>query len=140
MVVLEYLEIPPLRRNFPPHSRKSAANKEKCCNQNKKRRNTVCFPGISAAFPPISAAFPPISAANRGVQETENKLCRNSKKTPQIRKKYRKSKKTPFFESQGMAAVAGWSSTIGRFLPGPQQMEVIVSLCQDFRSDSLARL
>ena len=33
------------------------------------RRNTVCFPGISAAFPPISAAFPPISAANRGVEK-----------------------------------------------------------------------
>ena len=78
-----------LRRKFPPHSRKSAANKE-------KRRNTVCFPGISAAFPPISAAFPPISAANRGVEKTENKFCRNSKKTPQIRKKCRKSKKAPF--------------------------------------------
>ena len=61
-----------------------------------KRRNTVCFPGISAAFPPISAAFPPISAANRGVEKTENKLCGNSKKIPQIRKKCRKTKQAPF--------------------------------------------
>ena len=63
-----------------------------------KRRNIVCFPGISAAFPPISAAFPPISAANRGVEKTENKFCRNSQKTPQIRKNCRKSKKGAFFD------------------------------------------
>ena len=61
-----------------------------------KRRNTVCFPGISAAFPPISAAFPPISAANRGVEKTENKSCRKFQKTQQIRKKCRKSKNAPF--------------------------------------------
>ena len=85
-----------LRRKFPPHSRKSAANPKKTPQPKQKRRNTVCFPGISAAFPPISAAFPPISAANRRVEKTENKFCRNSKKTPQIRKTCRKSKKAPF--------------------------------------------
>ena len=47
-----------------PRRKKSAATKQ-------KRRNTVCFPGISAA------AFPPISA-NRGVEKTETKFCRKS--------------------------------------------------------------
>ena len=69
-----------LRRKFPPHSRKYAAKKNTPQPQ-QKCRNTVCSPGISAAFPPMSAAFPPISAANRGVEKTENKFCRNSKIT-----------------------------------------------------------
>ena len=94
-----YLELPAAEISAATHcggnSRRIPENQQ----PKQKRRNTVCFPGISAAFPPHSAAFPPISAANRGVEKTENKFCRNykkKKKTPQIRKKCRKSKKAPF--------------------------------------------
>ena len=83
-----YLELPAAEISAATHcggnSRRIPENqphkKSKTPQPKQKRRNTVCFPPISAAFPPISAAFPPISAANRGVEKTENKFCRNSKK------------------------------------------------------------
>ena len=51
-----------LRRKFPPHSRKSAANKEKCRNQNKNAATLFAFrefPPHSRRFPPHSRRFPP---------------------------------------------------------------------------------
>ena len=71
-----------LRRKFLPQCiaaeipaafQKISRKQTKTPQPKQKRRNTVCFPGISAAFPPISAA-------NQGVEKTENKFCRNSKK------------------------------------------------------------
>ena len=75
------------------------SRKQKSTPQPKQnRRNTGLF--FSGNFRRIPADFRRIPAdfrANRGVDKTETKFCRNSKKTPQIRKKCRKSKKAPFF-------------------------------------------